>query len=130
MVRYLHYEAERIRDHIQSQHLAVTRCDFQKKSAPIEVEPSAVAEMLEKSQTLWGTALPHYLYVSQSFKGEAPSLNDAVSNVEALLEADAFLIVAYQDGGLITVSGSKLPFQADVQDASWWGPYKSASRKS
>src|ERR1700760_2678646 len=84
MVRYLHYEAERILDHIQSKQLAVTRCDFQKKSAPIEVAPSPVTEMLEKSQTLWGGALPHYLYVSQSFKIEAPSLNDAVSNVEAL----------------------------------------------
>jgi hypothetical protein len=33
-----------------------------------------------------------------------------------------FLVVAYQDGGIISVSGTMLPFQMSAERAEWWGP--------
>jgi hypothetical protein len=130
-VRYLHYEADHICNYVRSRHLAITKCDFQKKLPPGEVSVAAIEEMVGRSETLWGSALPYYLYVSSSFEREAPSLDEAVSQMEGS-SADPvnFLVVAYQDGGVITVSRSKLPFQTSAREAEWWRPYKSASRSA
>jgi hypothetical protein len=33
-----------------------------------------------------------------------------------------FLLVAYQDDGIISVSGTTLPFQTSAKQAEWWRP--------
>lgn len=127
-MRYLHYEAQPIRDYMQSRHLVVTKCDFENKHPPIEDHLNSIEEMLKRSETLWGAALPYFCYISGSFEANAPSLAKAVPQVEATSDADRFLIVAYQDAGLISISGVELPFQKGARDGKWWAPYRSASR--
>jgi hypothetical protein len=80
------------------------------------------------AHTLWGAALPYYFIVSKLIEAGTISLKEAVANIEASPADDRFLIVAYQDGGLITVSAAALPFQLGARKADWWRPYKFASR--
>jgi hypothetical protein len=129
-MRYLHYEADQICEYVHSRGLVVTKCDFENKSPPIAAGAGAIEEMLKRSETLWGSALPHYFHVCKFVEAEAPSLKGAVVKIEASTDTDGFLIVGYQDGGLISVSGATLPFQIDARKAEWWAPYKSASRSS
>lgn len=127
-MRYLHYEANEICQYVRSRNLTITRCDFESKSSPVTVNVDAVPEMLKKSETLWGLALPYYLAVAESAVGNALALGDAVEQIEATPMTKRFLLVAYQDAGIISVSGMILPFQIAARDAKWWTPYKSASR--
>jgi hypothetical protein len=76
--------------------------------------------MLEQSQTLWGTSLPHFLRVSKSKVANCLSIGEAVAKTEELVSSEDFLIVAYQDGGLISISGTLLPFQESEKSAEWW----------
>jgi hypothetical protein len=124
-MRYLHYEAGGIREYRGSLGLTVTRCDFEGRLPSIPADAGAVSEMLERSETLWGTALPYYLYISMAFEARPPMLKQAVVEIEASGGSEKFLIVAYQDGGLISVSGAVLPFQMKARTADWWAPYTS-----
>src|SRR5581483_97021 len=127
-VRYLHLDAERMCAYVSACGLAVTQCDFEAKAPPIAVDASAIPAMLKRSETLWGTALPYYLRIAKSADAEVRSLNEAVEQVEGSDEREGFLAIAYQDGGLISVSGVLLPFQAEARNANWWAPYRSALR--
>jgi hypothetical protein len=129
-VRYLHDEAARLCEYISALGLAVAKCDFQRKVPPIAVDTAEIRAMLKRSETLWGTALPHFLSISKSAEADVPTLEQTVVQTEASAEREKFLVVAYQDGGLISVSGMVLPFQVDARRAEWWRPYKSASRSS
>jgi hypothetical protein len=129
-MRCLHYEADQICKYVHSLGLVVTKCDFENKFPPIAAGTGAIEEMLKRSGTLWGLALPDYFYISKAFEAEAPTLKEAVLKIEASADADGFLIVAYQDAGLISVSGALLPFQIGARNAEWWAPYKSASRST
>jgi hypothetical protein len=42
--------------------------------------------------------------------------------VEAVFVHGKFLLAAYQDGGLISVSGLQLSFQKRAEPADWWAP--------
>jgi hypothetical protein len=126
-MRYLHRSADEICRYVRSGSLAVTKCDYAASSPPIAVNASAIEEMLKRSETLWGLALPYYLCVSEAVETEGIPLKEAVSKIEASSAKDRFLIVAYQDGGIISVSGIMLPFQEEARIADWWAPYTSAS---
>ena len=78
--------------------------------------------MLEQSQTLWGLSVPHFICVSKSIATNCVSIDEAVAKTEGLESHDDFLIVAYQDGGLISISGRLLPFQEIAEPAEWWRP--------
>jgi hypothetical protein len=127
-MRYFHLNAERMSGYVSASGLVVARCDFGAMALPIVVDASAIETMLKRSETLWGAALPYYLRVSRSAEAHARSLKEAVAQIEASAEGETFLAVAYQDGGLISVSGVLLPFQVDAESGDWWRPYKYASR--
>jgi hypothetical protein len=129
-MRYLHAEAAGIREYLDLHGLALTRCAVEAKFRSTPAATDACNEMLKRSETLWGAALPYYLYVSRSFEADAPALKRAVEEVEASGARERFLIVAYQDGGLISVSAVPLHFQANARRADWWAAYASAQRSS
>ena len=82
----------------------------------------AIEDMLRKTDTLWGLSLPYYLRISTSAETQAAPLDDAVARIESARPSDEFVIVAYQDGGIISVSGRQLPFQEHAKRADWWRP--------
>ena len=122
-MRYLHLNADQICQYIEDRGLHVTQCICDGSSPPFAAPPNVIQNMLARSEVLWGTSLPFYISVSRSFEAEARSLQEDVLRIEASPAADNFLIVAYQDGGLITVSGMILPFQVQAAPADWWRPW-------
>ncbi len=121
-MRYLHLSTDELCEYVQSLGLTVMRCERSVKSSPVETDVAAIKKVLEISKTLWGAILPYYLSIATSIDAEAPPLEDAVSRVEASPIASRFLVIGYEDGGVISVSGSTLPFQAKAKPAEWWTP--------
>jgi hypothetical protein len=87
----------------------------------VVLDVAGIEEMDKRTETLWGTSLPYYLFVSPLIEDKRLSLQDAVASAESWPSKDRFLLVAYQDGGLISVSGMLLPFQEEARPAEWWG---------
>jgi len=121
-MRYIHQQIEEITAFVKATDLHVIKCSYKGSSSPEIVEPIAIEDMLTRSRTLWGLALPYYVIVSSSVNPEALSLREAVTRVEATAARDEFLLIAYQDGGIISVSGMTFPFQEHAQRADWWQP--------
>lgn len=119
-MRNLHNSADELLRYVQSLGLSVIRCDRNKKSLPVAEDTSAIEEMLQRSEKLRGSVLPYYLGVSKSIEAEALPLKDAVLKIEASPANNHFLVVGYEDGGVISVSGTTLPFQINARPADWW----------
>jgi hypothetical protein len=108
--------------HVASAGLAVSKCDRHGVTRSAQVSEVAISEMLEESRELWGALLPYYLWVSSSHRARAVTLAVSIAEIQAAALADAFLLVGYEDEGVVSVSNSKLSFQAGVQPADWWQP--------
>ena len=121
-MRFIHQESDEITRYVKSVSMHILRCDNKGSSAPMEEAPDAIDEMLRKTDTLWGLALPYYLIASKVAEIEPMPLDRAVARVEASGLHNEFLIVAYQDGGVISISGDVLPFQEHAKKADWWRP--------
>src|SRR5712664_2370475 len=103
-MRYLHDQAGEIVRHTKDNRFRLFKCSQDAAIAPTEEGPELIEEMLEKSETLWGTFLPYYAIASRSPEVARMTLEEAVSNVESVPSPDKFVVAAYVDGGLITVS--------------------------
>jgi hypothetical protein len=122
-MRYFHLDAGPICAYVRSRAFVVAACDVEQKSSPTVVGADEIEQMLTRSQAIWGAALPYYLLVSRSAARKALSLKDAVADIESSAQSESFLLVAHHDGGLVSVSGVLLPFQADAKAARWWIPW-------
>jgi hypothetical protein len=121
-MRYLHENPEKICDYVRVRGLVVSKCHSTEVSATVVLDVSAIEAMDKKTETLWGTSLPYYLFVSPVIEDKRLLLRDAVADAESWPSKDRFLLVAYQDGGLISASGMVLPFQEEALLAEWWAP--------
>jgi hypothetical protein len=119
-MRFIHKESNEITSYVHSIDMHVMQCNSDGSSMSAEVPASSIEEMLRKADTLWGLALPYYLRISEAPETEAISLEKAVIEVEAPSIENRFLIVGYQDGGIISISGRTLPFQEHAERADWW----------
>ncbi len=122
-MRFIHKSADEICEYVTDRELIVLRCANDGRSSEVVVLTSAIMEMLKQSETLWGLALPYYLSISSAQQPSCLDLSRAVSKIEAAADSRNFLLVAYQDGGLISVSSVLLPFQKDSDRADWWKPW-------
>ncbi|WP_300781040.1 hypothetical protein [Enhydrobacter sp.] len=120
LMRYLHGSSDQIRRYVEALNLVITKCTQGTVSVTSDV--NEIAKTLERTQTLWGAKLPYYFFVSKSADQPRLALPQAVSRVESSATEDEFLIVPYEDGGIISVSGTELPFQKEARVAEWWKP--------
>ncbi len=121
-MKHIHHTHSEIEDYIASNNLAVSQCSNDGLTPPALAPADEVKNMLKESDTLWGTALPTYLLISKHEETKPRTLKEAVSQIESSAADDQFLIVAYQDGGLISVSRAALPFHEGADPAEWWYP--------
>ena len=123
-MRYIHHRADDIREYIESNDFCVVKRSCDGKPPLQVVTPSATDDMLEQSHALWGLALPYFISVSKTIETELVTLADAVKSIEAAAASaeSRFLVIAYQDDGIISVSGILLPFQMSAARAEWWRP--------
>ncbi|TBX98343.1 hypothetical protein [Rhizobium laguerreae] len=121
-MRYLHSDVKAIRMFAEENQLSLTRIEPTTSPALRIIDYASIDEMLEASQKLWGLTLPFYVMASKKKVKDFYSLKDAVTTLEAAPKSDDFILVAYQDGGIISISNNILPFQPDAAKASWWTP--------
>ncbi|WP_370677824.1 hypothetical protein [Pleomorphomonas sp. PLEO] len=118
-MKRIHHDVTSICAFISTRKLVITKIRAGKQRFKETASPHDLAEMLEKSNTLWGTKLDYFFFVSD---GDAPD-NIDLANVVSSVESGAipgFILVAYQDGGVISVSNKPYPFQEDAEPAAWW----------
>ncbi len=121
-MRYIHEEVDDICSYVSGSGLKVFACGYDGLSAPQERPQNVIAELLRRSETLWGTRLDYYLSISRKSDPPRLSLHQAVGEVESSHVYDWFLLAAYQDGGAISISGVMFPFQQQAPNADWWQP--------
>ena len=66
--------------------------------------------------------LRFFFHVGSSSDEPILSLVDAVAHVERVGTANEFLLVGHPDGGLISVSRERQPFQQALDPITWRGP--------
>jgi hypothetical protein len=121
-MRYLHQDVDEICKYILANGLNVYGCGNDGTSLPTVASTGSIAEMLKVSASLWGLQLNYYVRVAKS-PAKNITLSEAVEEVEQESNLTDFLIIAYQDGGLVSVSGVQLPFQNMKHSAQWWKPW-------
>lgn len=67
------------------------------------------------------TVLRFFFHINSSADDRVLPLVDAVAHVELRGEPGEFLLAGHPDGGLISVSRERLPFQQG-DPITWWGP--------
>jgi hypothetical protein len=68
-----------------------------------------------------GTVLRFYFHINSSAEERILPLVEAVAHIEGRGAAGEFLLAGHPDGGLISVSRERLPFQQG-DPITWWGP--------
>jgi hypothetical protein len=121
-MRYLHIEVGDVVRFVTSANLAVSKCDRNGKIPPTRLDQAAIEEMLNATEKLWGGLLPYYLWVSKSYRERASTLREAVAEVQSASNPNEFVLVGYEDGGVISISGAELSFQVGARPANWWYP--------
>lgn len=66
--------------------------------------------------------LAHYFHINSAMRPRPLSLEEAVVFVEEEGTENEFLLAGHPDGGLVSVSRTRLPFQAGLEPITWWGP--------
>lgn len=69
-----------------------------------------------------GTVLRYYFHIASSTDEPVLPLVEAVAHVERRGAKGEFLLAGHPDGGLISVSCERLPFQDGMEPVTWWGP--------
>ena len=79
-------------------------------------------ELATKKLERLGTGPREYIHVNAAEADKHVPLSDAVEYVEAQAAPNEFLLVGYADGGFISVSRERMPFQTGLSEATWWRP--------
>lgn len=124
-MRFLHHNTAELSRHIVASSWHVWRVNDDTVEQ-IDTATSEVETMLRQSELLWGSSLSHYLLVTGERPPRIQQLKFAVAEVESGASEVHFLLIAYQDGGIISVSKKAYPFQSTAQAAEWWRPPRSS----
>lgn len=89
-------------------------------------KPSGVADVefiasRGKSPTHAATVLRFFFHINSTATDRILPLVEAVEHVEGRGAGGEFLLAGHPDGGLISVSRERLPFQQG-DPITWWGP--------
>jgi hypothetical protein len=69
-----------------------------------------------------GVVLRFFFHIGSSSDQPVLPLIEAVAHVENRGLAGEFLLAGHPDGGLVSVSRERLPFQQGLDPITWWGP--------
>ena len=68
-----------------------------------------------------GVVLRYYFHIGSTADEPILPLVEAVAHIETRGAEDEFLLAGHPDGGLVSVSRGRLPFQQG-DPITWWGP--------
>jgi hypothetical protein len=117
---FLHRDIELIEDYIASHRLRMAISDLLGTSSkPATMEE--VRQYFRETYEYQGEPAKAYILVAQHDNSDvALPLRQAAKEVEMQGGQEVFLLVGYEDGGVISISAALLPFQAHAPSAEWW----------
>lgn len=118
-MKYIHHNVTSICGFVEDNNLTMKRINSDGRNSGEVSSTSDLIEMLEKSNQLWGTSLDYFFIVADSGIKDNIDLKKAIISIESGA-LPGFILVAYQDGGVISVSGKAYPFQKEAESAAWW----------
>ena len=118
-MRYIHSDVASVCDFIANNKLTITRLSVDGHGSNNLYQVQDVADMLEKSHKLWGVYLDYFFVVADKKLSDNLDMKNAVEYAEAG-KLNGFLLIAYQDGGVISVSDRAYSFQEGAEPADWW----------
>jgi hypothetical protein len=62
-----------------------------------------------------------YFHINRTLALDPAALTSAIQHVESAGADDEYLLAGHPDGGLISVSRVRLPFQQGLDPITWWG---------
>ena len=117
----LHTDVEKLCAYLVRKNIMLWKSPIDGAESHVASRSDDVREFLRESDLLWGAAHAFYL---ASDRGLAKlSLRIAAAEIRSRNAPDEFLLAAYQDGGLICISGQPLSFHRGEPEADWWEPY-------
>lgn len=117
----LHTDVEKVCEYLVRKDMTLWKSPIDGGESPVASRADDVRNFSRESDLLWGAAHAFYLV---SDKGLAKlSLRSAAAEIKSRNAPDEFLLAAYQDGGLICISGQPVSFQRGEPEAEWWEPY-------
>lgn len=120
-MRYLHKSVEPIAEFLESRGLKLFFLDFKGEEPSKPVDATALKPYLEESNLLWGANPNTYLVATHGVQPDPTMVHEAVEQAES--ESPIVLaLVAYVDGGIISVSNQQFDFQRETQSGEWWEP--------
>ncbi|MBJ6126251.1 hypothetical protein [Microvirga splendida] len=120
-MRYLHQSVEPIAEFLESRGLRLFLLDFKGEEPSKPVDATALKPYLEESNLLWGDNPNTYLVAAHGAQPPTMMVHEAVEQAET--ESPIILaLVAYADGGIISVSNQQFDFQRETQSGEWWKP--------
>lgn len=121
-MKCIHHEVGAICSFVTDRGLSIVKLRSKGMHPNEKVPISSIEELLDRSNQLWGKSLEYFLSISEFRDFSGRGLRDTIASFETD-GAAGFLLVAYQDGGVISISNKMYPFQRDALSAAWWHPY-------
>lgn len=118
-MRYIHRDVTAVCEFIADNSLTITKLPLSGGSPAELFSVQDIEDMLKKSHKLWGTNLDYFFVVAASGVKKSMDLKKAVEYAESG-DLNGFILIAYQDGGIISVSRIVYPFQEGAELAAWW----------
>ncbi len=142
-MRFRHKDFAPVRDYIEREGCMILMLEWErepvtggfamlpttlKRRAALPARPATIEDVAFFASRGEGpahaiTVLQHYFHLYSTVQGRRPlSLAEAVEHVELDGSSAEFLLAGHPDGGLISVSRDRLPFQQGLEPITWWGP--------
>lgn len=120
-MRFLHKQIGPILDYIRDRKLTSYLMEVRGKQAPRTVDLDFIRAYADDTAKYLGAAPIDYILVMAK-DAAMPTVGVMIADIEGRLENSSFVLIGYNDGGVISVSNHRLPCQVDAQPAEWWKP--------
>jgi hypothetical protein len=116
-------DIERIVQYITSNDLTLFVLDVFGREAPQPASPESLNTAFQESMRLWGDYPSQYFLIARHQETGPMMLHEAVEHAKSGSDGVLAVLLAYNDGGMISASKEKLSFQEDVRDWPCWRPH-------
>jgi len=119
-MRFLHKEFDSIVRFIDAHSLNTFVLDTEGAKAPRKVGARFLLNYGIATQQYNGAAPTDYIVVTEAASVESKKALDAIREKETENRALSFILIGYNDGGVLSISSRYLPFHDEAQRADWW----------
>jgi hypothetical protein len=119
-MRNLHRDISDILEYVRSSGLTCELEDVGGVAQPTKIGLDGVEDYFDATFSYHGDTPRKYLRFLSANSSLATHVKTAVREIEAGSVPGGFLLIGYEDGGVISISANELSFQSSEYDADRW----------